>query len=143
MNIENHILNNNQTPILNNSISNNNILNTPNDNNTMLESIPSMISNIDQKVVDVVYCNAQINNIPLYLILDTGSVKNIMSKSFIDTLNIKIEKPSNINITDINEGQQQSLGIINGLPLELENTIISMNIEVNNTYRYILITGVE
>ena len=100
-----------------------------------MDSAPSLISKIDKSknVVDIVYCNANIDNISLYLILDTGSVKNIMSKSFLDKLNWKIEKLSNINITDINREKRRSLGTISNLLLSLLNTTISIDIEVNDT----------
>ena len=66
-----------------------------------------------------------------------------MSKSFLDKLNKKIEKLSNINITNINGRKRRSLRTISNLPLFLLNTTIPMDIEVNDTQGYMLIAGVD
>jgi len=112
-----------------------------------LKSAPSLVSTEikpkQKEAVDIVYCNASIDNTSFYLILDTGSLTSVMSKAFADKLNRHIEKPSNIYFSDINGGKKRSLGIINNIPLQLSDIIIPINVEVNDAQGYAVIAGVD
>ncbi|CAG8734934.1 12266_t:CDS:2, partial [Racocetra fulgida] len=66
-----------------------------------------------------------------------------MSKLFADKLNKFIEKLSNLYFSDINGGKKRSLGIINNIPLQLSDTIIPIDVEVNDAQSYAIIAGVN
>ena len=57
------------------------------------------------KAVEAVYCNATVDNKPIYLILDSGSAGSVMSKSFLQQLGRKIESASTITMINVQGGR--------------------------------------
>ena len=95
----------------------------------------------DQKAVDAVYCDAYMDNTPIYLIVDTGSTSSVISKPFLDSIGRKIDEPSTINMMDINGGKKRSLGKVKNLPINIKGTYILIDMDVSEAKAYAVIVG--
>jgi hypothetical protein len=91
--------------------------------------------------VEALYCDATIDNHPIYLIVDTGSTSSVISKSFLDSLGRTIDEPSSINLVDINGGKKRSLGKVKDLPITLKGTTIPITVDVSESKQYTIIVG--
>ena len=56
--------------------------------------------------MDAVYCDAYVDNHPIYLIIDTGSTGSLISKGFLDKIGRTIQEPSKVNLVDVNGGKK-------------------------------------
>lgn len=91
--------------------------------------------------MDAVYCDAYVDNHPLYLIVDTGSTGSLISKAFLDKIKRKIDGPSSINMVDVNGGKRRSLGKVKDLPISIKGTIIPIDMDVSEANNYSIIVG--
>ena len=73
------------------------------------------------------------------VILDTGSFSSVITKMYLDKMNIDIEKPANVKIIDINGNKKVSLGKVN-VPVVINNDkwIIEMIVTDSRNYNVIL-----
>ena len=104
-------------------------------------STETTIGSEDQKAVDAVYCDAYIDNNPIYLIVDTGSTSSIISKSFLDSIERTIDEPSSINMVDINGGKKRSLGKVKNLSINIKRVTIPIDVDVSKSKNYTVIVG--
>ena len=95
----------------------------------------------EPKAVDAIYCDATIDDHPLYLIVDSGSTSSIISKPFLDILGRNIDEPSTINMVDINGGKKRSLGKVKDLPITIKGTTIPITVDVSESKHYSVIVG--
>jgi hypothetical protein len=95
----------------------------------------------EQKAMDAVYCDAHVDNHPIYLIVDTGSTGSLVSKGFLDKLKRTIDGPSNINMVDVNGGKKRSLGKVKNFPINIKGTIIPVDVDVSESNNYTVIVG--
>jgi predicted aspartyl protease len=94
-----------------------------------------------QKAVDAVYCDAYVDNHPIYLIIDTGSTGSLISKGFLDKIGRTIQEPSTVNLVDVNGGKKRSLGKIRNLPINIKGTTIPVDVDVSESMNYTVIVG--
>ena len=95
----------------------------------------------NQKTVNAVYCDAYIDNNPIYLIVDTGSTSSVISKSFLNSIERTIDEPSSINMVDINGGKKRSLGKVKNLPINIKGVTIPIDVDVSESKNYTVIVG--
>ena len=57
------------------------------------------------KAIEAIYCYAHVDGKLIYLILDSGSVGSVMSKSFLQQLRRQIKGPSQITMINIQGGR--------------------------------------
>ena len=71
--------------------------------------------------------------------LDTGSFSSVITKMYLDKMNIDIEKPANVKIIDINGNKKAPLGKVN-VPVVINNDkwIIEMIVTDSRNYNVIL-----
>jgi len=91
--------------------------------------------------VDAVYCDAYIDDKPIYLIVDTGLARSLASKAFLDKIGRTIDTPSPIKMVDINGGKKRSLGKVKQLPINIKGTIIPIDVDVSESTYYSVIVG--
>ena len=73
--------------------------------------------------------------------MDTGSTSSVASKSFLDSIGIKIDEPSSIKMVDINGGKKRSLGKVKNLSINIKGTIIPIDVDVSEANTYSVIVG--
>ena len=93
------------------------------------------------KAVEVVYCSATVDNKPIYLILDSGSAGNVMSKSFLQQLGRKIESASTIIMINIQGGRSRPLGRVTNIPLQLDGVEIPIDVDIIESTDYYIVAG--
>jgi hypothetical protein len=93
------------------------------------------------KAVEAVYCNATVDNKPIYLILDSGSAGSVMSKSFLQQLGRKIESASTITMINIQGGRSRPLGRVNNIPLQINGVEVPINVDITESTDYYIVAG--
>ena len=68
---------------------------------------------------DAMYCEGIMENQSTRIIIDSGSVSNVISGKFLKQINQKIDQPSNINLVDINGKHERLLGEIKQLKINI------------------------
>ena len=91
--------------------------------------------------VDAIHCNGIIENQPAKIIIDSGSVSNIISQKFLKKINKNITKPSNINLIGINGTPERPLGEIINLSINIGNQPHIINVLVLEKAEYDLLLG--
>src|SRR6185437_12360805 len=88
-----------------------------------------------------VKCNIKLNGKPYYAVIDSGAAISMISNQVVRELGLKIEAPSSSLIVLATGPSVRPLGIIKNLPIEIEGTIIPMDVEVMNATSYSLLLG--
>ena len=91
--------------------------------------------------VDAIHCNRTIEDYPAKIIIDSGSVSNIISFNYLKKINKKITKPSNINLIEINGTPERLLGEIINLSINIGNQPHTINALVLEKAEYDLLLG--
>ena len=91
--------------------------------------------------MDAVYCDAYVENHPIYLIIDTGSTGSLITKGFLDKIGRKIQESSSVNMVDVNGGKKRSLGKIRNLPINIKGITIPVDVDVSESTNYTVIVG--
>ena len=91
--------------------------------------------------VDAIHCNGTIEDYPAKIIIDSGSVSNIISFNYLKKINKKITKPSNINLIGINGTPERPLGEIINLSINIGNQPHTINALVLEKAEYDLLLG--
>ena len=87
------------------------------------------------------YCTAQIDGKWVYLILDSGSSGSVITKNFLDELERKIDRESNINMVGIHGEKRQPLGEVLNLPIQVQDAVIPVNVTVTEATDYAVIVS--
>jgi hypothetical protein len=95
----------------------------------------------NEKPVDAVYCDAEVNGVPIYLILDSGSVGSVITKEFAQKVGLEISGPSKTNMIDIHGGKKRALGIIKDVPVTVKGRTITVDMEVTEAKEYTILVG--
>lgn len=86
-------------------------------------------------------CAANIDGIPITLIIDSGASGSVVSKSFLDDHNLKIERPSTVTMTNINGVRSVPLGAIDNFPITIGTATIPIKVDVTESTTYSVIAG--
>jgi len=87
------------------------------------------------------YCNAKVNEQPTHIILDSGSVRSIITKDFAKQIGLEISEPSRVNMIDIHGGRKRSLGKIKGVPIDIKGCVIEIDMDVTEAKEYSVLNG--
>jgi hypothetical protein len=87
------------------------------------------------------YCAANINGIPITLIVDSGASSSVVSKVFLDDHNIHIERPSTVTMTNINGIKTTPLGAIDNFPITVGTITTPIKVDVTDAKTYSVIVG--
>jgi hypothetical protein len=86
-------------------------------------------------------CAANINGIPITLIIDSGASSSVVSKAFLDDHNIHIERPSTVTMTNINGIKTTPLGAIDNFPITVGTITTPIKVDVTDAKTYSVIAG--
>src|SRR6185437_12182357 len=91
------------------------------------------------EVQDACFITATVFEKDINVMLDTGSFSSVITKMYLDKMNIDIEKPANVKIIDINGNKKAPLGKVN-VPVVINNDkwIIEMIVTDSRNYNVIL-----
>src|SRR4051812_5053260 len=87
------------------------------------------------------YYAANINSIPITLIVDSGASSSVVSKVFLDDHNIHIERPSTVTMTNINGIKTTPLGAIDNFPITVGTITTPIKVDVTDAKTYSVIVG--
>ncbi|CAG8708006.1 44712_t:CDS:2, partial [Gigaspora margarita] len=93
--------------------------------------------------IEVTYCEATIEQYPIYLILDTGSSKSLVFHEFLKKIGRAIDKPSIRNLIDIYRQRKYPLGVVENLPIVISKVTIPIDIEVTEAKDYTVIVETD
>ncbi|CAG8536577.1 12926_t:CDS:2 [Dentiscutata heterogama] len=96
-----------------------------------------------QQPIEVTYCEAAVEQYPIYLILDTGSSRSLVLHEFLKRIGKDINKLSTQNLVDVYEQRKHLLGVVEDLPIEINRIKIPINIEVTEAWDYTVIVGMD
>jgi len=89
------------------------------------------------------WCEAKIGKSFIDLIIDTGASGCVASHNFIKEMGLKIQRKSNISMSDINGVSKQPLGAIDNLPLIIDGIVIPAEIDITEARTYSVIVGMD
>ncbi|CAG8808338.1 15990_t:CDS:2, partial [Gigaspora margarita] len=125
------------------------ILDQPLPNNLLLPLVLNSTietPDVSKLPIEVTYCKAVVEQHPIYLILNTGSSKSLVSYDFLKRIRKSIDKPSTRNLINVHRQRRHSLGIVENLPIEINKMTIPINVKasiVKIGKDYVNIEGVE
>src|SRR5579884_1693349 len=90
-----------------------------------------------------VWCEAKVRKNIIDLIIDTGASGCVATHSFIKDLGLKIQRSSNISISDINDVSKQPLEAIDNLLLNINGIVIPTEIDITEAKTYSVIVGMD
>ena len=88
-----------------------------------------------------VKCNVQIRNRPYQAIIDSGASISMIAHRVVKELGLKIDQTSSSLIVAATGNSTRPLGIIRDLPVEVDNTVIPVDVEVVDVNSYSLLLG--
>src|SRR5579884_1848989 len=89
------------------------------------------------------WCEAKVGKNIIDLIIDTGASGCVATHSFIKDLGLKIQRSSNISMSDINGVSKQPLGAIDNLLLNINGIVIPTEIDITEAKIYSVIVGMD
>ncbi|CAG8743082.1 11514_t:CDS:2, partial [Gigaspora margarita] len=89
--------------------------------------------------IEVAYCEAAVEQHPIYLILDTGFSKSLVSHKFLKKIRKEIDKPSIRTLIDVHKQRKYLLGVVENLLIIVNKIEILIDIEVTEAKDYIII----
>ena len=93
--------------------------------------IPKRKTMIGQKLrTTSAWCEAKIGTVPIDLILDTGASGCVVSHEFLKKWNIKIQRKSEVAMTDITGTVNHPLGAIDNFPITVDKLTIPADVDV-------------
>ncbi|KAF0483948.1 gag-pol fusion protein [Gigaspora margarita] len=98
---------------------------------------------VSQPPIEVIYCEATIEQQLIYLILDTGSSKSLISYEFLKKIRKEIDKPSVRNLIDVHGQRKYPLGVVENLPIIVNKVEIPIDVEVTEAKDYAVIVGTD
>ncbi|KAF0465054.1 gag-pol fusion protein [Gigaspora margarita] len=101
------------------------------------------IETSDVSPIEVTYCKATIEQHPIYLILDIGSSKSLVSYEFLKKIEKEIDKPSVRNLIDVHGQKKHPLGVVENLPIVVNKIKIPIDVEVTEAKDYTVIVGTD
>src|SRR6185295_2694599 len=88
-------------------------------------------------------CKGQVKGWTVDIILDSGSSTSIISRKFLEYLELQVTRSSERMITGIHGNKKSSLGIVEDIPVHLGDVVISINMEVIDTQAYSIVLGTD
>ncbi|CAG8686244.1 3008_t:CDS:2, partial [Dentiscutata heterogama] len=82
-----------------------------------------------QQPIEVIYCEAAVEQHPIYLILDTESSRSLVSHEFLKRIGKDINKPSTQNLVDVYGQRKHLLGVVEDLSIEINRIKIPIDVE--------------
>ena len=99
---------------------------------------------IGQKVrTTSAWCEAKVGTVPIDLIIDTGASGCVASHDFLKKYGIKIQRKSNITMSDINGESKQPLGAIDEFPITLAGIVIPADVDITEARTYSVVVGMD
>ncbi|CAG8837936.1 26998_t:CDS:2, partial [Gigaspora margarita] len=98
---------------------------------------------VSQPPIKVTYCEATIEQQPIYLILDTGSSKSLISYEFLKKIRKEIDKLSVRNLIDVHGQRKFPLGVVENLSIVVNKVKISIDVEITEAKDYAIIVGTD
>jgi hypothetical protein len=99
---------------------------------------------IGQKVrTTSAWCEAKVGTVPIDLIVDTGASGCVASHDFLKKYGIKIQRKSNITMSDINGESKQPLGAIDNFPITLAGIVIPADVDITEARTYSVVVGMD
>jgi len=89
------------------------------------------------------WCEAKIGNAPIDLIIDTGASGCVVSHEFLKKWNIKIQRKSEVAMTDITGNVNHPLGAIDNFPITVDKITIPADVDVTPAQTYSVIVGMD
>ena len=89
------------------------------------------------------WCEAKVGNVSIDLIIDTGASGCVASNEFLKRHNIKIQRKSNILMSDINGASRQPLGAIDNFPITVNGITIPADIDITDARTYQIVVGMD
>jgi hypothetical protein len=89
------------------------------------------------------WCEAKVGTVPIDLIVDTGASGCVASHDFLKKYGIKIQRKSNITMSDINGESKQPLGAIDNFPITLAGIVIPADVDITEARTYSVVVGMD
>lgn len=89
------------------------------------------------------HCKATVQNHPVNLIVDTGATVDLVSKSFLNKIGKKIQRPTDRIIHTASGVTFRPLGEIDDLPIQIEDQQIPTLVYVDDTDEYDLLVSIQ
>ena len=89
------------------------------------------------------WCEAKVGTTMIDLIIDTGASGCVATQHFLQTQGIKIQRKSNVSMTDINGHSKQPLGAIDDLPIVIDGIVIPTEVDVTEARTYAVVVGMD
>ena len=89
------------------------------------------------------WCEAKIGTVPIDLIIDTGASGCVASNDFLKKHGIKIQRKSNITMSDINGESKQPLGAIDNFPVTIAGIVIPADVDITEARTYSVVVGMD
>jgi len=87
------------------------------------------------------YCTAKVDGQWIQLILDSGSSGSVITKSFMEKINRKIDRQSSINMVGIHGDKKKALGEISNLPITIQDNLLPIDVVVSEATGYDVLVG--
>ena len=89
------------------------------------------------------WCEAKIGTVPIDLILNTRASGCVVSHEFLKKWNIKIQRKSEVAMTDITGTVNHPLGAIDNFPITVDKLVIPADVDVTPAQTYSVIVGMD
>ncbi|CAG8826071.1 30980_t:CDS:2 [Gigaspora margarita] len=121
------------------------IINQPLPDNLLPPLVLNSLESLDifQPLIEVTYCKATVEQCSIYLILDTGSCKSLVSYDFLKKIKKNINKQSLQNLIDVHGQRRHPLGVVKNFLIKVNKIEIPINIEVTEAWEYTVIVGTD
>jgi hypothetical protein len=86
-------------------------------------------------------CYININGSKIKAIVDSGAAGTILSRHAMEQIGYQIEETTNRNIISANGNRNKTLGKIKDLPIQIEDNVIPIDVEVMETNAYNILIG--
>ena len=99
---------------------------------------------IGQKVrTTSAWCEAKIRTVLIDLIIETGASGCVVSHEFLKKHGIKIQRKSNITMSDINDESKQPLGAIDNFSITIARIVIPADVDITEARTYSIIIEID
>ena len=89
------------------------------------------------------WCEAKVGTVPIDLIIDTGASGCVASHDFLKRHGIKVQRKSNITMSDINGESKQPLGAIDNFPITIAGIVIPADVDITEARTYSIVVGMD
>ncbi|CAI2200456.1 16586_t:CDS:2, partial [Funneliformis geosporum] len=111
--------------------------------NNLQEEEESNITTQQQSPKDALFMEAKVARRKTNIMIDTGAVRNAVSKSFLDEIGLEIDGPSDRTLIGISGKITTPLGVIHQLSIKINTTIWKVEAAVMDSEAYSVILGNE